>query len=93
MTEVDLTMSRQLSSTSSLGDLIAHEGLNVDSNASPETAKPLSEFMHQLRSSRPAFLGLLKNLGIEKISDRQRVAKSLSVMPCEREGSKLSPDD
>ncbi|KAL1507994.1 hypothetical protein AB1Y20_007596 [Prymnesium parvum] len=73
-----------LTAASSLSDLLAYEQIHVESQSDPLMQKPLVQFEEELRSSRPAFLSILKGIGLNKLSDRQRVANALSALLKER---------
>mmetsp|Transcript_38717 Transcript_38717/g.93988 ORF Transcript_38717/g.93988 Transcript_38717/m.93988 type:complete len:689 (+) Transcript_38717:48-2114(+) len=73
-----------LTPASSLSDLLAYEQIHIESQSDPRMQKPLVEFEAELRSSRPAFLNILKGVGLNKLSDRQRVANALSALLKER---------
>ena len=85
-------MTRALSTASSLADLIEYENPGIlDITALAETERPVHEYEQQLRSSRPAFLSFLKGLGLDKVSDRQKVANGLSTLLREGSLSKTVP--
>ena len=69
-----------LTPSSSLGDLLEHEQLHIDQKDDATMQRRLEDFETELRSSRPAFLGFLKGIGLQKLSDRQRVANALSAL-------------
>ncbi|KAL3902780.1 MAG: hypothetical protein SGPRY_011928, partial [Prymnesium sp.] len=72
-----------LTEVSSLSDLIAFEQIHVEGN-DPVMKKQLRELEVDLRRSRPGFLAILKGIGLNKLSDRQRVANTLSSLLKER---------